>query len=139
MESVNDVFRGDKKPPILFRCSQVKTNVRLMFWRLKDSIKSKWVLFSNFKQWKKACLVHLNCKPGEDSYGWWIFNLKGVEAVKIKCLEANKQQTWCCLIYLDFFEERKRRYDCYFTRQDRGWNVNATFLAVREKEIMCGS
>ena len=69
-----------------------------MFWKPKDSMKGKCYIFSSYKQTNKVCLVYLEWKLQQDSYGWYILKLKDQKAVERTYLEASKQQTsycWC--------------------------------------------
>ena len=45
----------------------------MMFWRPKVSMKGKCYVFSGFKQRIKVCLVYLEFKLQQESYGWCIF------------------------------------------------------------------
>ena len=56
--------------------NEVRTKVRLMFWRWNDSMKGKYHVFIGYKQRNKVCLVYLECKPQKDRYGWSIYKLK---------------------------------------------------------------
>ena len=72
------VANNSKKnvPRNIFRGFGVRKKVELMFWRAKDSIKSKCYRFSNYKERNKVCVVYLECKLQEDKYLWCIFKLK---------------------------------------------------------------
>ena len=53
-----------------------------MFSRPKDSRKNKCYIFSGYKERSKVCLVYLECKLQQDSYGWCIFKLKCQKTVE---------------------------------------------------------
>ena len=46
----------------IFRGFEVRKKVRLMFWRTKDSMRSKYSAFSRSKERNKVCLVYLEWK-----------------------------------------------------------------------------
>ena len=103
--SKDDVFgskqRKKKLPPRIFRGFQVRTKVRLMFWKRKNSMKKKNYVFSAYKQRNMVCLVFLECKLQQRRYGWCIFNLKFWKIVESTYLERTKQKTrykWCLLM-----------------------------------------
>ena len=64
-----------------------------MFWRPKDSMKCKFFVFSGYKLRNKVCLVHLECKLQQNSYGSCIFKLKRKKTVETTYLETSKKQT----------------------------------------------
>ena len=47
-----------------------------MFWRPKVGMKGKCYVLSGYKKRNNVCLVYLETKLQQDSYGWCIFNLK---------------------------------------------------------------
>ena len=63
-----------------------------MFWRPNDSMKGKCYVFSCYKQRNKLCLVYLDFKLQQDSYGWCIFKLKYQEKEERTYLETSKQK-----------------------------------------------
>ena len=90
----NSVFRSKEKtnkvPPNIFRDSEVRKKLRFMFWRPNDSMKGKCYVFSGYKQRNKLCLVYLECKLQQDSYGWCIFKLKCKKTVEKTYIETSK-------------------------------------------------
>ena len=64
-----------------------------MFRWPKKSMKSKYNPFSGYKRRYKVCLVYLEWKLQQDSYGWCIFKLKSQKGVERRCLKRSKQQT----------------------------------------------
>ena len=78
--SRNNVFRKkqttNKILPNVFRRCEVRTKVRLMFWRSKKSMKCECYVFSGYKQRNKVCLVYLENDLRQNRYSWCVFKLK---------------------------------------------------------------
>ena len=108
-----------------------------MFWKPRERIKGKWDLFSGYNQRNNACLVYLKCKLQQDSYDWWIFKLKGVETVEITYLSGNRQQTRYHLIYLEFFEERKKVRLIFWTPRQNMKRKFYVFSYYEERNNVC--
>ena len=100
--SANNVFKIKKTtnrvPPKLFRGFEGRKKVQFMFWKPKDNRKDKCYGCSSYKESNKECLVYLECKLRQHSYGSPIFKLKFQEMVETPYLDTCKQQTryrWC--------------------------------------------
>ena len=69
----NNVFRIKQTTNNLQRNLQRrfegKKKVRLMFGRPKYSMESKCYVYSGYKQRRNVCLLYLECKFQQDSYG----------------------------------------------------------------------
>ena len=82
----NNVFRSKETTKMvvlkLFRGFEARRKPRLLFWRPKNTMKDKCYVFSGYKERNKDCLVYLECKLQEVSYGWCI--------LKLKCQKRNK-------------------------------------------------
>ena len=66
----------NKVPPNIFKGLEGRKKVPFMFWRPNDNMKGKSYVFGGFKQKNNVCLVHLEWKLQQDSYGWYILKLK---------------------------------------------------------------
>ena len=64
-----------------------------MCWRPKDSIKNKSYVFSGLKRKSNACMVYLERKLKQESYGWSIYDLKWKEKVGQIYMETSKEET----------------------------------------------
>ena len=71
-----------------------------MFSEPKKCMKGKCLVFKDYKQKNKVCLVYLEFKLRQDSYGWCIFKLKCQKTVETTYLDTSKQKK-IPLIFLD--------------------------------------
>ena len=64
-------------------------------------MEGKCYVFSGYKQRNKVCLVYLEWKLQQDTYGWGILKLKCKKTVEKIYLEISKQQRrYCSCFYI---------------------------------------
>ena len=62
-----------------------------MFWKPKDSMKGISYVFTFYKQRNNMCLVYLECKVQQDSFGWCSCKFNLQKSVEKTYLETSKQ------------------------------------------------
>ena len=72
-----------------------------MFWRLKESKKSKCYVFSGYKQRNKVWLVYFEWKLQQNRYGWWIFKLKCHQTAKKNIFREKRTVNKVPYMFLD--------------------------------------
>ena len=136
--SRNNVFRSKQTkntvPRKIYRGCEVRRKLRLMFWVPKNSMKGKCHVFSGSKQRNKVCLVYLECKLQQDTYGWCIFKLKRQKKVETTYLETEKQETtyrWCFQIVKGL----RKGNNCMFGLSQQRSKVQCMSLAFENLKI----
>ena len=62
-------LEANKQPSKIFRVFEVRKKVQLMFRKTNGRMKGKCYVFRDYIQRNKVCLVDLECKLKEGTYG----------------------------------------------------------------------
>ena len=89
--------------------------------------------FQPLKTKNKLCLVYVHTNYQQDKYSWFIYLLKWLKSKEKTHLETNKQQTKCCLTYLDVCKMEKW-YGLYCEVEIIASKIDGTYSAVKNQQ-----